>query len=52
MRYKRLMRVVDICIGGISQLNGGGYSPKGCWKCYIHSSESAYSIGQNCRRRS
>jgi HD superfamily phosphohydrolase YqeK len=28
MRYKHLMRVVNLCRGGVSQLNGGGYNSK------------------------
>ena len=36
MGYKRLMRVVDLCRGVVSQLNDGGYKPKSGWKHHIH----------------
>jgi len=38
--------------GGVSQLNGGGYSLRGSQKHHIHTPKSVYSISQNCRTRS
>jgi hypothetical protein len=52
IRCKCLMGVADLCKRGVSQLNGGDYSPRGGRKCHIHLFESAYSINQNCPRRS
>jgi len=52
MRYKRLIRVVDVCRKVVSQLNGSCYSSKGGWKRHIYSPENAYSISQNCQRKS
>ena len=46
------MRVSDLCIKGVSQLNDGGYNLRGGQRCHIHSLESAYSISQNCQRKS
>ena len=51
MGYKCLMVIVDLCIGGVSQLNGGGYSPRSGRKCHIHSFKGAYSINQNCQQK-
>jgi len=47
MRYKYLIGVANLCRGGVSQLNDGGYSPKGGQRYYIYSIEGAYSINQN-----
>jgi len=44
-----LIGVANLCRGGVSQLNDGGYSPRGDRRCYIHSPEGAYSINQNCQ---
>jgi hypothetical protein len=41
-----------ICREGVSQLNGGGYNPKGNQWCHIHLLIGAYSINQNCQRKS
>jgi hypothetical protein len=43
------MGVTNICRRGISQLNGGGYSPRSGRRCHIQSLESAYYINQNCQ---
>jgi hypothetical protein len=42
----------DLRRRGVFQLNGGGYNPKGGQICYIHSLKRAYSISQNCQRKS
>jgi hypothetical protein len=47
MRSKPLMRVTDLCRGGVSQFNYGGYNSKSGWRRHIYSSENAYSISQN-----
>jgi len=52
MRCKHLIRVTDLCREGVSQLNGGGYNPRGGRKHHIHSLENAYSISQNYQKRS
>ena len=41
--YKHLMWITDIYRGGVSQLNDGGYSSIGDWRCHIHSLKDAYS---------
>jgi hypothetical protein len=46
------MRIADICRGIVSQLNGGGYNPKGDQWCHIHSLIGAYSISENYQRKS
>jgi hypothetical protein len=44
MGYKGLIRVIDLCREGVSQLNGSDYNFRGGQKHHIHSSEGAYLI--------
>jgi len=44
MGCKHLMGLANLCRGGVSQLNSGGYSLRGGKRCHIHSFEGAYSI--------
>jgi hypothetical protein len=41
------MRVADLCRGGVSQLNDGGYIPISGQRSHIHSPKNAYSINKN-----
>jgi len=45
------MRVVDLCRGSVSQLNGGSYNYRGSWRRHIHSLDSVYSVNQNCQEK-
>jgi hypothetical protein len=45
------MGVTDLCRGGVSQLNGGGYNPRGGRRHHIHSPEGAYLINQNYKKK-
>jgi hypothetical protein len=48
MRFKYLIRVVDLCRRSVAQLNDDVYSPGDGQKCHIHLPEVAYLISQNC----
>ena len=49
---KCLVGLGDLRRRGGFQLNGGGYNPKGGRRCHIHSFKRAYSISENCQRKS
>jgi hypothetical protein len=44
MGCKHLMGLADLCRGGVSQLNSGGYSFRGGRRRHIHLLKGAYSI--------
>lgn len=46
-----MIGVVVPCKWGVSQLNVGGYSLWGGWRCHIHSLRDAYLISQNCQKK-
>ena len=48
---KRSISWVWGCKEGVSQLNGGVYSPWGGQKHHFHSPKDAYSTSQNCQGR-
>jgi hypothetical protein len=41
---KCLIRVADLCIGGVSQMNGGDYNSRNGQRRHVHSLEGVYSI--------